>query len=201
MRFEIVVIGASSGGLKALQLLLSELSKQFQLPMVIVQHRGKDSDSGLCEFLARYSELPISEPDDKEPVLGGHVYLAPRDYHLMIEKRSFALSTDAPVAFARPSIDLMFESAAAEYGRKVIGLVLTGANSDGARGLARIRSRGGLTMVEDPAEAAFPEMPLAAIRAITVDWVVPLKQIAPLLERLTCAQNGTRCQLKNELIF
>ncbi|HLE62610.1 MAG TPA: chemotaxis protein CheB [Pyrinomonadaceae bacterium] len=190
MRFEIVVIGASSGGLKALQLLLSELSKQFQLPMVIVQHRGKDSDSGLCEFLARYSELPISEPDDKEPVLGGHVYLAPRDYHLMIEKRSFALSTDAPVAFARPSIDLMFESAADEYGRKVIGLVLTGANSDGARGLARIKSRGGLTMVEDPAEAAFPEMPLAAIRAITVDWVVPLKQIAPLLERLTCAQTG-----------
>ena len=190
MRFEIVVIGASAGGLKALQLLLSELSKQFQLPMVIVQHRGKDSDSGLCEFLARYSELPISEPDDKEPILGGHVYLAPRDYHLMIEKRSFALSTDAPVAFARPSIDLMFESAADEYGRKVIGLVLTGANSDGARGLARIKSRGGLTMVEDPAEAAFSEMPLAAIRAITVDWVVPLKQIAPLLERLTCAQTG-----------
>jgi len=190
VRFEIVVIGASSGGLKALQHLLSELSKQFQLPMVIVQHRGKDSDSGLCEFLARYSELPISEPDDKEPILGGHVYLAPRDYHLMIEKRSFALSTEAPVAFARPSIDLMFESAADEYGKKVIGLVLTGANSDGARGLAWIKSHGGLTIVEDPAEAAFPEMPSAAIRASTVDWVVPLKQITPLLERLTCSQTG-----------
>jgi two-component system chemotaxis response regulator CheB len=183
--FEIVVVGASSGGLKALQLLLSELSKGFQLPMVIVQHRGKDSDSGLCEFLAQYCELPIREPDDKEPILGGHVYLAPRDYHLMIERRSFALSTDPPVAFARPSIDLMFESAADEYGENVIGMILTGGNSDGARGLARIKSRGGLTVVEDPTEATFPDMPRAAIQATSVDLVIPLKQIAPLLEQLT----------------
>jgi two-component system chemotaxis response regulator CheB len=192
--FELVVVGASSGGLKALQVLLSELSKRFQLPMVIVQHRGKDSDSGLCEYLARDCELPIREPDDKEPILGGHVYLAPHDYHLMIEKGSFALSTDPPVAFARPSIDLMFESAAEEYGERIIGVILTGANSDGARGLARIKAHGGLTLVEDPAEATFPDMPLAAIQASKVDWIVPLKQIVPVLEQLTSSdarQNGS----------
>ena len=192
--FEIVVVGASLGGLKTLQLLLSELSSWFQVPIVIAQHRNKESDSGLCEFLAQYSELPISEPDDKEPILKGHVYLAPRDYHLLIEKGSFALSIDPPVAFARPSIDLMFESAADEYGENVIGVILTGANSDGARGLATIKSRGGLALVEDPAEAEFPEMPRAAIRATPLDRVAPLKEIATLLKQLTfsnVSQNAT----------
>lgn len=192
--FEIIVVGASLGGLKTLQLLLSELSKWFHVPMVIAQHRNKDSDSGLCEFLGRYCELPITEPDDKEPILKGHVYLAPRDYHLLIERGRFALSTEPPVSFARPSIDLMFESAADEYGQGVIGVILTGANSDGARGLATIKSRGGFTVVEDPAEAEFPDMPRAAINATSVDRVAPLKEIATLLEQLTyadAAQNAS----------
>ena len=160
--------------------------------MVIAQHRNKNSDSGLCEVLNRSCDLPISEPDDKEPILGGHIYLAPHDYHLLIERGSFALSTEPPVAFARPSIDLMFESAADVYGKSVIGAILTGANIDGARGLARIKSFGGFAVVQDPGEAEVPEMPLAAIAATNVDRVAPLNEIASLLEQLThAAQNAS----------
>ena len=131
--------------------------------MVIVQHRGKDMETGLCEFLGRSSPLPVTEPEDKEPILPGHAYLAPRDYHLLIESGSFALSTDPPVGFARPSIDVLFESAADEYQERAIGVILTGANHDGARGLATIKAQGGLTLVEDPLTAAYREMPDAAI--------------------------------------
>jgi len=188
--FEIIVVGASSGGLKALQLLLADLPAEFRLPIIIVQHRGKDSDPGLCEFLARSSKLPLSEPNDKDSILEGHVYLAPRDYHLLITDRSFALSTDEPVAFARPSIDLLFESTADEFGERAIGVILTGGNSDGARGLAKIKSRGGLAIVEDPEEAAVREMPLAAIKTNKVDWVVPIERIAPLLKQLGSSTVG-----------
>ena len=185
MPHEIVVIGTSSGGLKALQRVLVKLPEDFPLPVVIVQHRSKDSDAGLCDFLCRYSALPVSEPNDKDWILEGHVYLAPSDYHLLITEGHFALSTDAPVAFARPSIDLLFESTADEYGTRAIGVILTGTNSDGARGLAKIKSRGGITIVEDPQEAAFPEMPQAATESSEVDWIVTLDEVGPLLNRLT----------------
>ena len=178
-----------------MQQLLSELSSEFPLPIVIVQHRGKDPGLGLCEFLGRHSKLPLSEPDDKEPIVNGHAYLAPYDYHLLIEDKCFALSTDPPVAFARPSIDLLFESAAHEYGDRTIGLILTGANSDGARGLAKIKSRGGVAVVEDPEGASLPDMPRAAINQSEVDWILPLQQMAPLLEQLgnpTAKQNANR---------
>jgi len=181
---EIVVVGASTGGLKALQLLLSGLPAEFPLPIAIVQHRGTDSESGLSEFLRRWSKLPIREPEDKEPIVGGHAYLAPRDYHLLIENGSFALSTDSPVAYARPSIDVLFESAADEYEDRAIGVILTGANHDGARGLRKIKVHGGLTIVENPASAACREMPDAAIAGTTVDWILPLAEIGPCLERL-----------------
>ena len=151
MSSEIVVIGTSTGGLKALQTLLSGLSEDFPLPVVVVQHRGSNSDSGLCEFLGRSSNLSVTEPEDKEPVAPGHVYLAPRDYHLLIEDGSFALSTDPAVAFARPSIDVLFECVADEYGEKAIGVILTGANNDGARGLAAITSQGGALRAADRA--------------------------------------------------
>lgn len=184
MAFEIVVVGTSSGGLKALQSLLSGLPAEFPMPLVVVQHRGKDSEPGLCEFLDRSSSLPVSEPEDKEVMLPGHAYLAPRDYHLLIEERSFALSTEPPVAFARPSIDVLFESTADEYKEHAIGVILTGANRDGARGLAKIKARGGLALVEDPASAAFREMPEAAIDCSDVDRILPLEEIAPFLTKL-----------------
>ncbi len=181
----IIVVGASTGGLKALQILLSGLPAEFPLPIAIVQHRGANSESGLSEFLRRWSKLPIKEPEDKEPIETGHAYLAPRDYHLLIENGSFALSTDSPVAYARPSIDVLFESAADEYEDRAIGVILTGANHDGARGLRKIKAQGGLAIVEDPASAACREMPEAAIAGTTVDWILPLAQIGPCLEKLS----------------
>jgi len=187
MAFEIVVVGTSTGGLKALQILLAGLPEEFPLPVAIVQHRGKDSESGLCDFLRQSSILPVTEPEDKEPVLPGRVYLAPRDYHLLIENRSFALSTDWPVSYARPSIDVLFESAADEYEERAVGVILTGANQDGSRGLGKIKARGGVTLVQDPAFAACPEMPQAAIAQTEVDWILPLEEIAPRLEELSNA--------------
>lgn len=184
MAFEIVVVGASTGGLNALQTLLSGLLAGFSMPMVIVQHRGKDFEIGLTQFLGERCPLPVTEPEDKETVLPGHAYLAPRDYHLMVENGSFALSTEPPVAFARPSIDVLFESAAEEYKESAIGVILTGANQDGARGLAEINARGGLTLVEDPASAACSEMPEAAIARTKVDLILPLREIAPCLNKL-----------------
>jgi two-component system chemotaxis response regulator CheB len=185
--YGIVVVGTSSGGLKALQTLLSGLPAKFPLPLVIVQHRGKDS-ADLCEFLDQVSSLPVSEPEDKESLLAGHVYLAPRDYHLLIEEKSFALSTESPVAFARPSIDVLFESAADEYKGHAIGVILTGANRDGARGLARIKTNGGVTLVEDPVSAAVRIMPDAAIDSSTVDHVLELREIASFLARLVSSK-------------
>ena len=190
--FEIVVVGTSIGGLNALQTLLSGLPEGFPVPVVIAQHRGQNSEIGLCDFLGRSSRIPISEPEDKEAIFPGRAYIAPRDYHLLIENGSFALSTDPPVSFARPSIDMLFESAANEYQERTIGVVLTGANRDGARGLAAIKLRGGVTLVEDPASAACREMPDAAIAATEVDRVLPLQDIAAYLGHLTNTLSGLR---------
>jgi two-component system chemotaxis response regulator CheB len=184
MSAEIVVVGTSTGGLKAVQTLLGGLPATFPLPIVIVQHRGKVSDDGLCEFLGEFSNLPVTEPEDKQPLLAGQVYLAPRDYHLLIQNGGFALSVDAPEAFARPSIDVLFESAADEFQERTIAVILTGANRDGAVGLAAIKSRGGLTVVENPESAACREMPAAAIERTQPDWIIPLHEMAPLLCKL-----------------
>jgi len=188
--FKIVVVGTSIGGLNALQTLLSGLPDGFPVPVVIAQHRGKISEIGLCDFLGRSSRIPISEPEDKEDILPGRAYLSPRDYHLLVENGSFALSTDPPVSFARPSIDMLFESAANEYRELAIGVVLTGANRDGARGLAAIKLRGGVTLVEDPASAACREMPDAAIAATQVDRILPLQDIASCLGHLSNTVSG-----------
>lgn len=184
MSFEIVVIGASYGGLSALQTLLPELAPEFPLPVVVVQHRRKEADDGLCEYLRRRSRLPLAEPNDKEVVEPGRVYLAPRDYHLMIEKSIFALSTESPVGYARPSIDVLFETAADVYRERIIGVILTGANRDGARGLAKIKALGGLALVQDPQSAESSAMPEAAIAAAPVDKILPLAEIAPYLNEL-----------------
>jgi two-component system chemotaxis response regulator CheB len=184
LAFEIVVIGASYGGLSALQLILPELAPDFPLPVVIVQHRKKDGDDGLYEYLKKRSRLPLIEPDDKEKVEPGRVYLAPRDYHLLIEESIFALSTESPVAFARPSIDVLFESAADIYRERSIGVILTGANRDGAKGLARIKAFGGMALVQEPESAESRAMPDAAIAATEVDRILQLTEIAPFLNKL-----------------
>jgi two-component system, chemotaxis family, protein-glutamate methylesterase/glutaminase len=185
----IVVVGTSLGGLTALQVLLSSLPAGFSAPIAIVQHRSVDSQDGMLTFLRRYTPLPVREPKDKEPVVSGQVYIAPPDYHLMIEGASFSLSTDAPVSYARPSIDVLFESAADAYGERTVGIVMTGANHDGAAGAARIKTAGGIVLVQDPATAECAIMPKAAMKATVVDGVLPLQHISEKLVNL--CQSGS----------
>jgi two-component system chemotaxis response regulator CheB len=198
MDFDIVVVGTSTGGLKALQVLLSGLPEDFPLPVVIVQHRAKGSDIGLRDYLQQSSHMPVIEPDDKETLLPGRAYLAPRDYHLLIQNGALALSTGPPLAHARPSIDMLFESAADNYAERVIGVILTGANYDGAQGLNRIKARGGLTLVQDPVSAACPQMPAAALEATRADAVLPLDQMAARLRELT---NPARASIAFETVY
>jgi two-component system, chemotaxis family, protein-glutamate methylesterase/glutaminase len=180
--FDVVVIGASWGGLKALSRLLPALPGDFPVPIVIAQHRDADSeDELLSKLLARESGLPVMDADDKAPLQPGTVLLAPPGYHLLLADANVELSLDAPVQFSRPSIDVLFESAAESYGARVVGVLLTGANADGARGLEEIHRRGGSTIVEDPETAERPEMPRAAVERFTPDHVVPLDAIAGLL--------------------
>lgn len=183
MRYRIVVVGASLGGLRALSALLHGLPAGFGLPVVVVQHRAPGND-GLAAFLQGYSALAVVEAEDKHHLAPGGVYLAPPDYHLLVDSVQLVLSTDAPVSFARPSIDVLFESAADAHGRGAVGVILTGASDDGAAGLARIRRRGGLGIVQDPEEAACAVMPRAALAAAGADRVLPLAAIAQALVSL-----------------
>jgi two-component system chemotaxis response regulator CheB len=182
MGYAAVVIGVSAGGMEALKVLVPALPASFPLPIAIVQHRNERSDGFLAAYLNKMAGILVSEAEDKEPLCAGHVYLAPAGYHLLIESdRSFSLSVDLPVNYSCPSIDVLFESAADVFAKSVIGIVLTGANADGARGLKAIKARGGLTIVQDPSTAEAMDMPRAALEATPVDHVVDLAQIAPLL--------------------
>ena len=151
MRYAAVVIGVSAGGIEALKIILPALPACFPLPIAIVQHRDQRSDSFLATYLNKMSGIVVTEAEDKEPLCSGRVYLAPAGYHLLIEAdRSFSLSVDPRVNYSCPSIDVLFESAAEVFAESLIGIVLTGANSDGAHGLKRIKDRGGLAVVQYP---------------------------------------------------
>ena len=176
-----IVVGASLGGMKALRLILQALPADFPETIAVVLHRHRESDDLLVNLLQHGSRLPVTEVVDKEGICPGRVYLAPPDYHLLVEPAGFSLSTDDPVQFARPSIDVLFESAADTYGRGLIAVVLTGANNDGALGAARIQEKGGLVVVQDPATADGPAMPLAAIAATGTRRIFPPEQIAAFL--------------------
>jgi two-component system chemotaxis response regulator CheB len=187
MPYELVVVGCSWGGLAALGRLLDHLPEDVDLPIVVAQHRGPESLRGVLEAtLRRGRPRPVVEVEDKNPIAPGRVYLAPPDYHLLVEPGSFALSVDERVQYARPSIDVLLESAADAYGERVIGVVLTGANEDGAAGLARIVERGGAAIVQDPETAEAPEMPAAALAAAAAATVLPLEAIGPHIGEL-CA--------------
>jgi two-component system chemotaxis response regulator CheB len=180
----LVVLGASKGGFRALKHLLAALPGDFPWPLAIVQHRADQRESGLCELLDRAGALRVVEPEDKDPIRAGYAHLAPAGYHLLVEPGTFALSADPPIWFARPSIDVLFESAADVYGARVTGVILTGTGPDGAAGLAAIRARGGLALVEDPASAECRAMPEAALAATAVDRVLPLAALAVFLAGL-----------------
>lgn len=179
---EAVVIGASAGGIDALFTLLAGLQAPFRGTVLAVLHLPEDHESRLVEVFAAKFGIPVEEARPHAPVASGKVYFAPPGYHLLVESdRSFSLSCDPPVLYSRPSIDVLMESCADVYGDDLAGMVLTGANEDGARGLARIKAAGGLTAVQDPAEAAHATMPQAAIRAADPDYVLPLAGLRGLL--------------------
>lgn len=185
-KYRAVVGGVSAGGLDALQTLLADIPADFALALVFVQHLHPQQDDFLIQHLGRVCRLPVKEAEEKEAVKGGRVYLAPANYHLLIETdRTFSLCIDEKVNYSRPSIDALFETAAEAFGEELIGLILTGASRDGAAGLRRIKEKAGLAIVQDPQTAAYPAMPLAALEETRVDHVLSLDRIGRLLCELS----------------
>jgi two-component system chemotaxis response regulator CheB len=184
-KYRMVAIGVSAGGFRALGAVLPQLTKDFDLPVVVVQHTDPHADTFLVDYLNLLCPLKVRQACEKDPIAAGAIYFAPPNYHLLVEHdRTFALSIEAPVNFARPSIDVLFETAADVYGAHLVGVVLTGANSDGSQGLKKIKALGGLTVVQDPATAEAVQMPKSAIVAAKVDYILPLLKIGPFLNRL-----------------
>ena len=186
---EAVVIGASAGGFEALLFVLKDLPAAYPLPLVVVLHLPDSHESRLAELFGYRLSLQVREARDKESLAPGTLYFAPSGYHLSIETdHSFSLSCEDRVSYARPSIDVLFQSAADAYGKSLAGILLTGANYDGAAGLAGMQVAGGLTIVQDPASAEIATMPEAALRRMTPDLILPLAEIRSLLHKLGEAQ-------------
>jgi two-component system chemotaxis response regulator CheB len=189
--FDAIVIGTSAGGVEALSVLLPALPASMRTSVLIVLHLPRHRPSLLVEIFAPKCALPVREAEDKEPVEAGTVYFAPPDYHLLVDQGPrVALSADAPVNFSRPSIDLLFESAADVWGARLLGIILTGASRDGASGLDAVRRAGGATIVQEPGSAHMPFMTEAALEQTPVDFVLSLEQIADVLRTLGGGQEG-----------
>jgi two-component system chemotaxis response regulator CheB len=189
---EVVAIGASWGGLRALERVLEPLPADFPAAVVIAQHRRIGADGALAELLDAHCELTVCEAEDKQALGPGVVLVAPPDYHLLVEPGAVALSVDEPVNFSRPSIDVLLSSAADAYGDGAVGIVLTGANADGAEGLARIAARGGVPIVQDPDSAERREMPAAALATTPAARVLALDEIGRVLVELGAMRERTQ---------
>ncbi|MGN6645897.1 MAG: chemotaxis protein CheB [Cytophaga sp.] len=180
--FSAVVIGVSAGGLHALIYILSKLPKEYSLPVIIVQHRGKDHKDLLEDLLQTRCLLKVKQADEKEKIEAGYVYTAPPNYHLLIElDKTFSLTSDIYVKHSRPSIDLLFTTAAEVYKELLVGVILTGASSDGAEGILEIKRSGGVTLAQDPLTAEYPYMPQASINTGAVDLIGTLEEITSYL--------------------
>jgi two-component system chemotaxis response regulator CheB len=182
--FDLVVIGASLGGLVALRQILAELPASFPAAVAVVQHRRPEVASTLVDLLGAASTLPVREPQDRERLSPGVVYLAPGGYHLLVEPGWLLLSVEGPVSWARPSIDVLFETAAEAYRRRLAAVLLTGSSEDGAAGIEAVARRGGLTVVEDPGSAHSSVSPAAALARTSVHHVLPVDAIGGLLCRM-----------------
>ncbi len=190
-RIDAVVVGASAGGVEALGTLLPALPREFRPTVLVVIHQPRERRSLLADIFSARCALPVQEAQDKEPAQPGTIYFAPPDYHLLVDDGpSLALSADEPVLFSRPSIDVLFESAADTYGHRLAGLILTGANSDGARGLAAVRQAGGVALVQRPDTALVATMPTAALARGPADFVLSLEQMARLLRMMGGGHEG-----------
>jgi len=184
-RIDAVVIGTSAGGVDALSVLLPALPGSSKAAVFVVLHLPRDRPSLLVDIFAPKCGMAVREASDKEPVEAGTIYFAPPDYHLLVDEGPhLALSSDELVNFSRPAIDVLFESAADEYGERLLGIVLTGGNQDGAAGLQAVRAAGGMTIVQQPETAQVPYMPELALERGEVDYVLTLEQIAALLGTL-----------------
>lgn len=186
MNYKAIVIGSSAGGLSALKELLVPLKENFRIPVIVVQHVSPHSDNYITTYLNNLCPLNVKEADQKEVIKKGNVYFAPPNFHLLIEEKfSFSLSTEGRINFARPSIDILFETASYAFKDKLIGIILTGANNDGSKGLRMIQKHGGLTIVQNPKTAEVDSMPLNAINATKVDFILDLNQITEKLNDLS----------------
>ena len=180
-----LLIGASAGGVETLLSLLEELPADYRLPVVCLLHVPDRNDSLLADLLQRRLQLTAKEAEDKEYLRPGVVYVAPAGYHLSIESdHSFSLSREEPRHFSRPSIDILFESAADAYGEQLAAALLTGANEDGAAGLLAVQQAGGLTLIQEPADALVPTMPAAALALLEPDFLLPITAMRLLLAEL-----------------
>ncbi|HIJ63545.1 MAG TPA: chemotaxis protein CheB [Rhodospirillaceae bacterium] len=187
--YRAAVIGCSAGGLEALRRLLRPLPEDMALALVVVSHMAADSNGLLPELLARTCRLPVVEAEEKTPALAGRVHVGPAGYHLLVEADgTFSLSLDDKVNNVRPAIDVLFDSAADTWRAGLVGILLTGANSDGTAGLGRIRRRGGLCLVQDPDTAFADTMPRSAVNAGFADHVLELDRMADFL----CTLPGAR---------
>ncbi|MGR3319369.1 MAG: chemotaxis protein CheB [Candidatus Anammoxibacter sp.] len=186
-KYKAVVIGVSAGGVDALSTILPSIPLHCSYAVIIVQHMHPDSGGYLSIILDKQCPLKVKEADEKEIIKPGIVYIAPPNYHLLIENdMTFSFSIEGPVNFSRPSIDVLFECAAEAYSKSLVGIVLTGANKDGSCGLKKIKEMGGIAVVQDPLTAEAESMPKAAIKATQVDYILPLDQIGPFLKNLSC---------------
>ena len=184
-KIEAIVIGASAGGIRALLTVLGALPAHFRIPVIIVLHMPDTRESRLADVFQHHLELNVMMAEDKDRIQGGRVYFAGPGYHLSIERdRSFSISCEEPLHYSRPSIDLLMCSAADAYGPSLVGVLLTGANQDGAEGMVRIHDMGGITIIQDPAEAEISVMPQSALNLFTPDFILPLPDIQTLISRL-----------------
>lgn len=185
-QYQAVVIGTSAGGMNAIKKIIDRLPIEFAPPILIVQHVQEEGTDGYrTVFFNKKSLLPVKEALDKEPIQSGTIYLAPAAYHMLVEQNgTISLSVDPPVNYSRPSIDVLFESAAVAYGKKLIGIILTGANDDGSKGIQIIKDFGGHTIAQDPDEAESDLMPRAAIRDAEIDQILSLEKISDFLTKI-----------------
>jgi two-component system, chemotaxis family, protein-glutamate methylesterase/glutaminase len=185
MPYEAIVIGTSAGALEALSKVLPTLPAGFLLPVMVVVHLPPDKESILAQLLKNKCALEVKEAEDKEEISAGNIYIAPPDYHMQVEQnKHISLSCDEPILFSRPSIDVLFESAADAYGENLIGIILTGANEDGASGLKTICDAGGMAIVQNVDTAYAKAMPESALKACPAAHSMSLEQIATYLQKV-----------------
>ncbi|MFV0358081.1 MAG: chemotaxis protein CheB [Bacteroides thetaiotaomicron] len=185
MSEQAIVIGASAGGFKALEKLITGLKPSLTLPVIVVSHIASKAENYIVTYLNDKTDIRVKEVSEKEQIKGGTVYFAPPNYHVLVERnKSLSLTTEKPVSYARPSIDVLFETAAETYLDKLWGIILTGANSDGENGCRAIKKWGGYVLVQDPAEAEYQEMPMAVIRAGLQDRIVTIGEMVDLINEI-----------------